>query len=80
MPATSCSKLSEMLTKLNESIFANTMPRLRKLGVSRRLRWTGQHDDEVQIAEIDNLLKALALEDGDSAEIPEADAGVVFIP
>ena len=52
--------------------------KLRKLGVHHKLGWMDTKASREAVAEIDELLKALAREDGPDAEIPEAEAGVVF--
>lgn len=68
---------SAMLATVVEWIFAGIMPNLRKLGIARGLHWMQREEDAAQVAEIDEFLKALAREDGASAQIPEVDAGVV---
>lgn len=52
--------------------------RVRKVRVHRRLGWVATDEGLEQVKELDLLLKALAREDGDDAEIKEADAGVVL--
>lgn len=52
--------------------------RVRKVRVHRRLEWTATEEGEEQMKDLDELLKALAREDGANAEIKEADAGVVL--
>ena len=52
--------------------------RIRKVRVHRRLGWTTTKDGTKQVEELDELLKALAREDGPNAEIKEDDAGIVF--
>lgn len=52
--------------------------RVRKVRVHRRLGWAATEDGKEQVKDLDDLLKALAREDGDNAEIKEADAGVVM--
>lgn len=52
--------------------------RVRKVRVHRRLDWAATKESKRQMKDLDELLKALAREDGDNAEIKEADAGVVL--
>ena len=52
--------------------------KLRRLGVHRKLGWMNTKNGTEGMAEIDELLKALAREDGPNAEISEDDAGVAF--
>ena len=52
--------------------------RLRRVRVHRRLGWTSTKEGKKQIKEVDELLKALAREDGASAAIDENEAGVVL--
>ena len=51
---------------------------VRKLGISRKLRWTEYKIGQVAVKDIDDLLKAMAREDGDGAEVGEDDAGVLM--
>ncbi len=51
---------------------------VRKVHVHRRLGWTATESGREELKELDELLKALAREDGANAEIEEADAGVVL--
>ena len=52
--------------------------RIRKVRVHRRLGWAATEDGKEQLKDLDELLKAFAREDGPSAEISEADAGVLL--
>ena len=52
--------------------------RVRKVRVHRRLGWVATQEGKEQVRDLDELLKALAREDGANAEIDEADAGVLF--
>lgn len=52
--------------------------RVRKVRVHRRLGWAATEEGKEQVKDLDELLKALAREDGANAEIKEADAGVVL--
>lgn len=52
--------------------------RVRKVRVHRRLGWAATKEGKEQVKDLDDLLKALAREDGANAEIQEADAGVVL--
>ena len=52
--------------------------RVRRVRVHRRLGWTATKEGKKQIKEVDELLKALAREDGASAVIDENEAGVVL--
>ncbi len=52
--------------------------RVRKVRAHRRLGWTATEEGREEVRELDELLKALAREDGANAEIEEADAGVVL--
>lgn len=52
--------------------------KLRRLGVHRKLGWMTTKNGKKDMSEIDELLKALAREDGPDAEISEDEAGVVF--
>ena len=58
--------------------YDNGFGRVRKVRVHRRLRWTATAEGKEQVKDLDELLKALAREDGANAEIGEADAGVVL--
>lgn len=51
---------------------------VRKLGISKKLGWTDKKSDQVTIRDIDDLLKAMAREDGVDAEIGEDEAGVLM--
>lgn len=51
---------------------------IRKVRVHRRLRWAATKEEKEHLKDLDELLKALAREDGANAEISEADAGVLF--
>ena len=59
---------------IDSGVFQN----LRKVRLSKRLGWTDTERGKRGVREIDDLLKALAREDGSGAEIEEADAGVVL--
>ena len=52
--------------------------RVRKVRVHRRLEWAATEEGKEQVKDLDELLKALAREDGANAEMKEADAGVVL--
>ena len=52
--------------------------RVRRVRVHRRLGWTATKEGKKQIKDVDELLKALAREDGASAAIDENEAGVVL--
>lgn len=52
--------------------------RVRKVRVHRRLGWAATEEGKEQVKDLDELLKALAREDGANAEINEVDAGVVL--
>ncbi|CAF9927658.1 MAG: hypothetical protein ALECFALPRED_003806 [Alectoria fallacina] len=58
--------------------YDNGFGRVRKVRVHRRLGWAASEEGTEQVKDLDELLKALAREDGASAEIKEADAGVVL--
>ena len=58
--------------------YDNWFGRVRKVRVHRRLGWAATAEGEEQMRDLDELLKALAREDGASAEIDEADAGVML--
>lgn len=58
--------------------YDNGFGRVRKVRVHRRLGWTITEEGKEQVKDLDELLKALAREDGANAEIGEADAGVVL--
>ena len=51
---------------------------VRKVRVHRRLGWTATREGKKWIKEVDELLKALAREDGANAAIDENEAGVVL--
>ena len=70
--------LDRCLNFISGFLFSEKVPKLRKLLVDRKLRWTGSEVRSRQTAEMNELLKALAREDGERAEIPEDQAGVVF--
>ena len=52
--------------------------RVRKVRVHRRLGWTATKEGKKRIKDVDELLKALAREDGANAAIDENEAGVVI--
>lgn len=52
--------------------------RVRKVRVHRRLGWAATEEGKEQVKDLDELLKALAREDGANAAINEVDAGVVL--
>lgn len=52
--------------------------RIRKVRVHRKLGWAATEEGNEQVKDLDELLKALAREDGANAKIKEADAGVVL--
>lgn len=52
--------------------------KVRKLGISNKLGWADRKSDKATIQEIDELLKAMAREDGVNAEIGEDEAGVLM--
>lgn len=51
---------------------------VRKLGISKKLGWAEKKRDKATIEEIDDLLKAMAREDGADAEIGDDQAGVLM--
>lgn len=69
---------SELLQVMVSLVYHEKLPNLRKLGIDRRLGWTGVSENEAQVSDLDQLLKALARED-ENALIPEAEAGVVIL-
>ena len=52
--------------------------KVRKVRLHRRLGWTATEEGKGQVKDLDELLKALAREDGANAQIEEADAGIVL--
>ena len=52
--------------------------RVRRVRVHRRLGWTATKEGKSRIKDVDDLLKALAREDGDKATMDENEAGVVL--
>ncbi len=58
--------------------YDNGFGRVRKIRVHRRLGWAATEEGKEQMKDLDELLKALAREDGANAEIKEGDAGVVL--
>ena len=58
--------------------YDNWFGRVRKVRVHRRLGWAATAEGQEQMKDLDELLKALAREDGASAEIDEGDAGVML--
>ena len=52
--------------------------RVRKVGIHRRLGWADTREGKEQVKDLDDLLKALAREDGPNADVKEDDAGVVL--
>ena len=52
--------------------------RVRKVRVHRRLGWTATKEGNKRIKDVDELLKALAREDGANVAIDENEAGVVL--
>ena len=52
--------------------------RVRKVGIHRRLGWADTREGKEQVKDLDDMLKALAREDGPNAEVKEDDAGVVL--
>lgn len=59
-------------------LYSEELPKLRKLLIHRYLRWTSSEAGSLQVGEMNDLLKALAREDGEDAEIPEHEAGVIL--
>ena len=51
---------------------------VRKVGIHRRLGWPDTREGKEQVKDLDDLLKALAREDGPNADVREVDAGVVL--
>lgn len=66
------------LENMSAYLFSEALPKLRILRIHWRLRWNSSQAKLRQIDEMDNLLKALAREDGEGAEITEDMAGVLF--
>ena len=60
------------------AIYDDLFGRLRKVRVHRRLGWAATAEGEEAMEDLDDILKSLAREDGASAEIDEADAGVML--
>lgn len=58
--------------------YDNGFGRVRKVRVHRRLGWAATEEGKEQVKDLDELLKALAREDGANAEIKEADAGILL--
>ena len=58
--------------------YENWFGGVRKVRVHRRLGWAATAEGKEQMKDLDELLKALAREDGASAEMDEAEAGVVL--
>lgn len=52
--------------------------RVRKVRIHRRLAWTATEEKNGKVKDVDELLKALAREDGVNADIKEVDAGVML--
>ena len=52
--------------------------RVRKVRVHRRLGWTATEEGMKRLKDVDELLKALAREDGANAAMDENEAGVVL--
>ena len=52
--------------------------RVRRVRVHRRLGWTASKEGKEIVKDVDELLKALAREDGDNAAMDENEAGVVL--
>ena len=69
--------LSWMLTQVVDLLYGDKLPNLRKLGIARSLGWTDSPYHTSQLSDLDDLLKALAREDGDAAQYSEEEAGVV---
>ena len=53
--------------------------KLRIIGFHEKLGWGKTPDDRHDLGYLDDILKAMAREDGEGAEVSEADAGVVRI-
>ncbi len=66
------------LENMSAYLFSEALPKLRILKCQWRLRWADGEVRSQQIAEMDDLLKALAREDGEGAAISEDQAGVLF--
>lgn len=60
------------------AVTEGSLPKLRKLRVHRALGWTDSPEGNEGVEELDDLLKALAREDGEGPQVPEAEAGVVI--
>lgn len=58
--------------------FESRFGMVRKVGIHRRLGWADTREGKVQVRNLDDILKALAREDGPNADVEEADAGVVL--
>lgn len=66
------------LIKMSGFLFSEKVPKLRRLLIHRKLKWTGSEARARNVAEMNELLKALAREDGEVARVSENEAGVVL--
>lgn len=66
------------LDNMSAYLFSEALPKLRILKIHWRLRWNSNQTKLRRVDEMDNLLKALAREDGEGANISEDTAGVLF--
>lgn len=70
--------LEGCLDNMSAYLFSERLPKLRNLLIHRRLRWMDSEARADQVAEMNELLKALACEDGEGSKISEDEAGVVI--
>ena len=72
--------LGAYLANLSDRLYNGDIefPSLRRLLVHRKLKWTNSELRSKYVAEINDLLKALAQEDGEGAQICEDKAGVIL--
>ena len=72
------SEYAEHVNHMSAYLYSEKLPKLRKLLIHRDLRWTSSKASSQQVAEMNDLLKAMAREDGEDARIPEHEAGVIL--
>ena len=65
------------LANVENHLFRGHFPKVRQLGVDLRLRWHIRSHYQMNLTRIDDFLKNLAREDGSTASVPEAKAGVL---
>ena len=71
--------LDECVTKISSLLFDGKLPKLRRLLIHRKLRWTDHSEYRTQqVAEMNDLMKALAREEGEGARVLESEAGVII--